>query len=196
MKWPSLKTKEIRFIAVALAGIFIFLNYLFIIPWGKRSHERYLALKELKSDVAKREETIQRKDQWAKELSSLDQKKESKSPHIENAVAWMKHVDELAAKSKVTIQSRPSSSSSEFENKGDRANSKDSSSRLGKMNSNRWSMNCALEKGTWESVIKFLYDLNMDPAHPQIEKCNIAPPKSTEDSFRGNLTISVVLKPK
>lgn len=175
MKLPNLKPRERRLALLTGLVVFVLGNYLLVTPWVGRVREQTMASRKQKSEKIYREETIQKADAWRKELAELNQSREGSSPHVGSQEAWMKHFEALAGKGGVQLVDRRSNRRDE--NKG----------------SNVLRVECSLQ-GSFESVVRFLIEIQNDPSHPQIESFQLAPLKAGEDRLRGQIGLAVGLK--
>ncbi len=175
MKSLRLKPREIR-LALATGAVALLLgNYLVVGPWFERIRERVQTLHKLRAELAYRQEVLQRAGEWRRDLNRLTQSRESVSPHVASQEAWMKHFESLAGKSGVQLMDRRSAKSEGRETGGPLR------------------VECSLQ-GSFESVVKFMVELQNDAAHPQVDLFQLSPIKAGEDRLRVQLTVLVALK--
>jgi alkylhydroperoxidase/carboxymuconolactone decarboxylase family protein YurZ len=176
MRWRSLKVREKRLAMMTLAVAFCLVNYLLVAPWWNRLNEQEQALRKLRGEAGFQREAIGHVGQWREELSRLTQEKEGGSGNVGSQEVWMKHFEELAGKSGVQLIQRRSVQSEE------------------KSKANQLRVECSFQ-GNLSAVVRFLWALAVDAAHPQVEVCQLAPTKPGDDKLRGQLTLVVGLKP-
>ncbi len=170
-----LKPREVGLAVATLTIAFLLGNYLVVRPWFEGVREQFRDLRKLRAEVAYRQEVLQRAGGWRQELDRLAQSREVSSPHVASQEAWMKHFEALAGKSGVQLMERRSAKS---ENRG---------------TGGALRVECSLQ-GNFESVVKFLVELQNDAAHPRVDLFQVAPLKAGEDRVRVQLTLLVGLK--
>ena len=176
MMRSRLNPREIRLVIATWVVGFVIFNAMLILPWNHRVQKEAKELKNLCDKVFLQQEALKLLPQWNEELASLVQTKENASPHTESKEMWDNHVRSLANESAIQLpQYRPG---------GVRDKAK----------TNQLRGEYTLE-GNFEGVVRFLYLLLNDSSHPQVELCQLSPLKIGEEKLRGQLTISVVLKP-
>ncbi len=176
MKFSKLKPRELRFLILVGVSLFLFLNYMLVWPQWERVQSQKIKIAQLKSDVQIQNEALRLAPDWKKELAKFSKEREGSSPDVVSQEAWMKHFESIAKKSNVELPQRRAS-------KGESHSS-----------ANLIRVECSLQ-GSLEAVVKFLYALQKDAAHPQVESCQLSPIKAGDEKLRGNLAVIVMLKP-
>jgi hypothetical protein len=176
VRWRTLKTRERRLVVLTVAVAFCLANYLVVTPWWNRLSEEEQGLRKLRSASGFQREAIVHMDEWRRDLSQLTQESQGGAGHVGSQEVWMKHFEELAGKSGVQLVQRRSVQSEE----------------KGKLNQLR--VECSFQ-GNLSAVVRFLWTLTADAAHPQVEVCQLAPTKPGDERLRGQLTLVVGLKP-
>ena len=175
MKWSSLKPSEIRLLIITGVVVFVFLNYVTVIPWWKSCQERSHKLAKDRKEMNRWNEVLAGVEKKRLELRNLEKADSQSSPNVENPELWQKHFLALASQNGVEVTPR-------------------SQTRANKLNPNELTTGFIV-RGSWENVVKFLVVLQNDASRPHFQRIKLAPAKPGDNSMNVDLETRIVLIP-
>lgn len=163
--------REKTFLWAAAATAFLLFNYLVVWDWIGSAVDRQKSLASLRSESFLEKETIARTSEWESEIKSL---KTVTKPGGSGAddTEWLRRLEEIGKKSGLSLSSQrplPERKTAFGTETG---------------------VNYSIESSQ-ESLVKFLFALQKDPASPQVSILQIMPDNPAIDKLRVEATILV-----
>jgi hypothetical protein len=167
----KVSSREKNFLWATAFVAFVLFNYLIVWDWIGSAVERNRSLGQLRSEALLQKETIAHTTEWESEIKSLKDLTQTGGTGADDT-EWLRRLEELGKKSGLSLSSqRPIP---------------EKKTAFGSEAGVNFSM-----EANQESLVKFLFALQKDPASPQVSILQITPDNPSADKLRVDATIMV-----
>lgn len=170
----KISAREKNFLWATAVTAFLLFNYLVVWDWIGSAVDRQKFLAGLRSEALLEKETIARTGEWESDIKSLKTLTNANKPGTSGAddTEWLRRLEEIGKRSGLSLSSQrplPEKKTAFGTESG---------------------VNYSIESSQ-ESLVKFLFALQKDPASPQVSILQVTPDNPAIDKLRVEATILV-----